>query len=381
MRTVWILGAGASRAAYCGMPLVNDFMAEAFKRLRLSGAQGLRVQEFIRETYGYDEPRDVNIEELLTFAWCDVSNLDSQGSAILQDPKKSNQLIHAVDARRKIEDLIVAVLFQAQHECIQRGDWVHSSLAEVIDRKDTVITYNYDLLIDDALWKAHKASSDDYGVAFNYSVDGSPGFADRQEYVREPKTQPGGLAIEPGVPILKLHGSLNWLAPENAKLFRQDQEVFYLQGAVDLTVGSDFWSAGFGNLGPADGGNDISQSGNLRPVIVPPTFDKDALRRSPMEKLWPRAHEAVENSDRVVLFGLSLREADYQTRWLTRTALVAARPRQVEIDIVNPNPEDRDRLRRFFQGLGTVVLFESIDKFLARRAIQPAPEAETRFPL
>jgi hypothetical protein len=364
MRTVWILGAGASRAAYCGMPLVTDFMAEAFNRLRLPGEQGLRLQKFISEIYGYGELRDVNIEELLTFAWCDVSNLDSQGNTILQDPEKSSLLRSAMDARRKVEALIVAVLFQAQRECILRGDWVHGSLAEMIDRKDTVITYNYDLLIDDALWKVDKASSDDYGVAFNCSVDGSPGPVVREAYVPEPKT----LVIEPGVPVLKLHGSLNWLALEHAKLLGCDPEVFYLPGAVNVPVGPDFWWTGFGHLRPVDGGNDISQSGRLRPMIVPPTFDKDALRRSPMEKLWPKAKVAIENSDRIVIFGLSLREADYQTRWLLRTSLVAGRPRKVEIDIVNPSPQDRDRLSRFFQGLGTVFPFESIDKFLASRA-------------
>jgi hypothetical protein len=350
------------------MPLVKDFMAEAFDRLRLSGAQGLRLQKFISETYGYNEPRNVNIEELLTLAWCDISNLDRQGNSILADQDKSSLLYRAMDTRRKVEALIVGVLFQTQRECVQRGVWVHSSLAEVIDRQDAVITYNYDLLIDNALWIARKASSHDYGVAFSASVDGSSGPAVREGYVREPEAQPDCTPGEPGVPILKLHGSLNWLTLENATLFRRDREVFYFPRAIDLSFGAEFWWTGFGHFRPADGGNDISQSGRLRPMIVPPTFDKDALRQSPMEKLWPRADEAIRNSDRMVLFGLSLREADYQTRWLLRTALVAARPRTIEIDIVNSSPEDRDRLRAFFEGLGTVVLFGSIDDFLTGKA-------------
>ena len=278
MRTAWILGAGASKAAYCGMPLVKDFMAEAFNRLRLSGAQGLRLQRFMSDTYGYNEARDVNVEELLTSAWCDIYNLDSQGNSILQDQDRSSLLYRAMDTRRKVEALIVGVLFQAQRECVQRGDWVHSSLAKVIGCQDTVITYNYDLLIDNGLWKARKASSDDYGVAFNGSVDGSSGPAIRQAYVREPEAQPGCPPMEPGVPILKpilkLHGSLNWLTVENATLFRRDREVFYFPRAIDGSVGPDFWWTGFGSLRPADGVNDISQSGRLRPVIVPPTFDK-----------------------------------------------------------------------------------------------------------
>jgi len=191
VRTVWILGCGASKAAYCGMPLVKDFMEEAFHRLRLSGNQGSRVVNFIRDAYGYQEPKDVNIEELLTFAWCDVFHLDSQRDSPLPEHEQL-RLVHALDTLRKIEALIVAVLFQAQRECRQIGDRVHDSLAKEVDKtRDTVISYNYDLLVDQALWKTEKASSADYGIAFAGAVDGIPGPSAREEYVREPKIQPG----------------------------------------------------------------------------------------------------------------------------------------------------------------------------------------------
>jgi hypothetical protein len=69
-----------------------------------------------------------------------------------------------------------------------------------------------------------------------------------------------------------------------------------------------------------------------------------------------------------VIIGLSLREADCQTRWLLRTALSAAHPGDIEIDVVNPSSEDRNRLSGFFVGLGRVVKYESIDNFLGGRA-------------
>ena len=364
MRTVWILGAGASKAAYCGMPLVTNFMEEALHRLRLPGNQGRRLLNFIRDTYGYEEFQNINVEELLTFAWCDVSHLDSQGDSVLHDPGNSRLLVRALDTLRKVEALIVGVLFQAQRECIQIGDRVHDSLAQKVDKaQDTVISYNYDLLFDRAL----DASSDDYGVVFDGAVDGASGPSVRGAYLREPKIQPGGQQDQEGVPVLKLHGSLNWLSLEHADLFKRNPEVFYLPEAVGLSVGPDFWWTGFGTLRAADGSNDISQSGRLRPMIVPPTFAKDILRRSHMWKLWRKAKEALEGCERVVVIGLSLREADYQTRWLLRSALAAARPRDIEIDVVNPSSEDRNRLRGFFLGLGRVVEYESVDKFLAGR--------------
>jgi len=39
-----------------------------------------------------------------------------------------------------------------------------------------------------------------------------------------------------------------------------------------------------------------------------------------------KPEEALETCDRVVIIGLSLREADYQTRRLLRTALGASKP-------------------------------------------------------
>jgi len=366
VRTAWIFGAGASKAAYCGMPLVKDFMEEALHRLRLSGNQGSRLVNFIRDAYGYEDPKDVDVEELLTFAWCDVSNLGGQGDSPLPDAEQL-RLYRAKDTLRKVEDLIVAVLFQAQRECIQIGDRVHDSLAEKVDKaQDTVISYNYYLLVDHALWKAEKASSDDYGVAFDGAYDGGPGPTVR-EYIREPKIKPGCQEVREGVPLLKLHGSLNWLGLEHADLFKREPEVFYLPAAIHYSVSGEFWWTGFGSLRPADGSDDISRSGTLRPIIVPPAFAKDVWRRSPMAKLWPKARVAIQRCDRVVIIGLSLREADYQTRWLLRTALTAGRPRDVEIDIVNPSPEDRDRLHRFFLGLGRAVPYESVDEFLAGR--------------
>jgi hypothetical protein len=76
-----------------------------------------------------------------------------------------------------------------------------------------------------------------------------------------------------------------------------------------------------------------------------------------------------------------LREADYQTRWLLRTALAAVRPRDIEIDVVNPSSEDRNRLSGFFVCLGRVVKYESIDNFLVGRAATQERVADTGAPL
>ncbi len=365
MRTVWVLGAGASRAAYCGMPLVSDFMREAHRRMRIFGGQEALL-EFLREGYGYEELRSVDVEELLTLAWCDVSYLDGQGNSVLSDPEKSRRLHRALDALEKVEALFAGVLFSAQRECLQIGDRVHDSLAkEKIGAEDTIISYNYDLLIDQALWKAEKSSSDDYSVEFRGAVEW-PGPSLQRGYGREPQAEPCPSRGR-GVPILKLHGSLNWLRLRSTEHLKADAEVFYLPEAVSVSIGPDYWWAPLVKLRLPDGSNDPLRSGRLKPLIVPPMFGK-TVWKSPLDKLWTQARTALMSCDQVVVIGLSLREADYQARWLLRTGLVANRPTG-GIHIVNPSPGDRLRLQEFFLNLGRVFKYVSVDEFLDGRRV------------
>jgi hypothetical protein len=126
---------------------------------------------------------------------------------VLQYPEKSSLLYRAPDTPRTVENLIVAVLFQAQRECTRIGDRVHDALVREVKTQDTVISYNYDLLLDQALWKAGKASSDDYGVVFAGQFDGIPGPSAPEQYVREPKIHSGVQETTESVPVLKLHAS------------------------------------------------------------------------------------------------------------------------------------------------------------------------------
>lgn len=90
-----------------------------------------------------------------------------------------------------------------------------------------------------------------------------------------------------------------------------------------------------------------------------------------MGKLWPKAKEALEKCGRVVIIGLSLREADYQTRWLLRTALAAARPRDIEIDVGGGGPASATRRPRVDSApVGQSGLAVSITWLAYRRVVE-----------
>lgn len=366
MRTVWILGAGASRAEHREMPLVDDFMKTASDLGRFDGPRGQRLLNSIRADFGYSKEQvlgQVSIEELLTLAACNASWLSLQNSPA-QDSESMSRHWASFSMPNSLEYLIAGVLFHFQQEVFAKSEMLHDSLVSLMQGGDAVISYNYDLLIDRALWKAGKASSADYAVPFKRSLDAAHGGSSTlEEYEAETSR---------GVSLLKLHGSLNWLCLKHHDVLEPTEQfqslkdsVFYLRDAFRIGVGSRFFWGRFNVRCAAEQETGLSFV-ELTPVIVAPNFDKrDAwsIRGGAIRRLWELAQKALQDCTRVVIIGHSLRDADYQTRWLLRTALVANDQRPT-ICIVNPNEKDRAQLRQFFGSLGSAAEFATIEQYL-----------------
>jgi SIR2-like domain len=364
--TVWILGAGASRAEHSAMPLVNDFMKIAFNLGRFNNPGGKMVLASIRDNLGYTEEQlrtCTNVEELLTFAACDVSWLD------LTDPTAENGGLLARWVSTKLpetlEYLIASVLFQVQQEVFAKKETLHDALVKLMRTGDSVVSYNYDLVVDHALWKAGKASSADYGLQFQYSVDGAErDYSTLEAYQHEQSR---------GISLLKLHGSLNWLHIKHHHIlerkdpFRALQDsVLYLRDGFEISLIQRQFGKTFILSCPSEWKADPGLV-ELTPVIIPPTFEKaDAwkIRGGAIRELWSRALEAIQKCDRMVIIGHSLRDTDYQTRWLLRAALAknAGRPK---IAIVNKCDADRIRLHQFFESFGTVEEYPALEEYIS----------------
>jgi SIR2-like protein len=141
---------------------------------------------------------------------------------------------------------------------------------------DTIITFNYDCLIERALHEAGLWSiSDGYGF---------------QRSLKSPK----GEVIEPAsrVKVLKLHGSLGWVSgviPE--------EEVFFIQSeAVGFAGYSDCEDAAF-------------RRGSSRRALVMPSYVK-LLDFPPLPAIWRLAAEALRKAVHVVFIGYSMPSAD-----------------------------------------------------------------------
>jgi len=182
---------------------------------------------------------------------------------------------------------------------------------------DVVLTFNYDPLLEIALGaltldgRVYWHPRDGYRIAL-LDPDGG----------QEPPDRPSN------VELLKLHGSMNWLAPVNSP----SRPPFRL-----LRVTPDSFFRGPGQLIHSD------ERGMLRPVIVPPRPAKD-YEALGLTALWTRTEEALASASALTVVGYRLPPTDDAALGLlTRTAgrLAAGTP------ITYVTRGDEDAIRRF----------------------------------
>lgn len=208
----------------------------------------------------------------------------------------------------------------------------YGRLVSTLESNDTVISLNYDTVLDSAL---HEAGWD---PAVGYSLKGGT------KKVKW-KPQPG---IEDSrvrrLKLLKLHGSLNWFARGSTKRLH---EVFDKKPSLVCAPSHN------------------SRSGYVR-QIIPPIYGK-SFRHSHWAHLWMKAYEECLKADLFVVVGCSLINTDFHLRaFLSRVCAVRKKSGRRFHRVLLA---DRARIRRKWLGVlkGTFVdseLKPSFDSFL-----------------
>lgn len=346
MSTVYVLGAGASRAESPEIPLVADFLEKAFQLGKFMSAD---ATEFINSLANYfglsiDELRKgtLDIEQLFSLIDSDIAweRLKSETTGL------STRWLSSSIGRSTLEGLIGGVLFHVVPPVFAKEGSHHKRLGQVMQKGDSVISFNYDLIADWTLKTCSKFTVSGYAMQFSGQLGTSS--ASIETLVDETSSQ---------VSLLKLHGSLNWLQDARGK--RQD--LIYLKDAFEITLERNAW-------GPViELREDHGKQSLFRPFVVPPSADKSTIWAKyggVLRPLWEKAGEVLKNCDRLVIVGYSLREADYQSQWLFRRFLAEGN-RTRKICIVNTNQQVRCRLRDFFGGLGQIEEHHSFEDFAA----------------
>jgi NAD-dependent SIR2 family protein deacetylase len=146
----------------------------------------------------------------------------------------------------------------------------------------TVVSFNYDTLVEEALRKS--------GIAYSYGPERCVVFVDQQR--AKESRQDWDV-----VPVLKLHGSANWGVCRNCGQrgpgvdLINAFEKMYLPGLRRERC--------------------VCNKRFLEPGIVPPVIGKGPALRS-FGELWTRARVALQRAREVVVVGYSLPESDRQ---------------------------------------------------------------------
>ena len=245
--------------------------------------------------------------------------LSSTAAGLQSTPSEARRLATDLAAKRdRLMEALSAVLEMSTNQAIlgprARGCTYHRALARSLEPGDTVISFNYDCVMDNALqWESPSKWSPRWGYGFppKSKIDGVEHW--------EPKTGPAATGPAETVYLLKLHGSLNWQIP-----LRDD-------GTIKLKQRLH------------------SQRGTPRFTIVPPEWNKTMRDQRVFNLLWQHAYRAIQRAEYIAIVGFSFAPTDLHAESLFRLALRQSKLKTLVI--ANPSQTDRERTRSVFAGV------------------------------
>jgi SIR2-like domain len=335
---VYILGAGFSAEA--GFPLIKEFMnrmrdAAAWLQDQPSRTDELTAIERVLDfrlkaaSASYRVPLDVeNVEELFSLASAtgDVSlskamplaiaaTLD-YASSCAKPGRESNYTVGVLASLRWKTPVSWGPLPDSLRQLSQGGgakrDWHECSPYDLYiglmcgyfnkrgpDCQNTIITLNYDLVVEEALQHL--------GIEFDYGVSGSRIVrVDEERFLQTP-------IPETSLKLLKLHGSVNWCSaaavseeevedPNNFRLVIGKVAQLYQRIAAFDT---------YTEL--------LRHRSRLTPHLVPPTWSKSL--EAPLTSVLNAAVNALKTATRVIILGYSLPSTDQHFRYVLAAGL------------------------------------------------------------
>ncbi len=289
-KNVIILGAGASREY--GAPVMKNFLDVA-ARLHAAGKSGKHSDSFKRVFEAISRLQAVHSKSEF-----DLVNIESifTGFELAKTLKKFPG-IEAEQIDQLIDDLkwvIVSTLqetirfpVEGQHICGHPP--IESFVKGLISKRENnkinsaILTFNYDILFDVAMMRH---------VGVDYGIQRQPNAID-------------------WLPLLKLHGSLNWATNTEtgdvvpwflSKYFTRYSLDYYFNGSeAGVPIGDQLSDYGKGQ-------NEPEKLDGI-PVIVPPSWNKADSHRA-ISKVWSRAAEELTEAQSIFIIGYSLPETD-----------------------------------------------------------------------
>jgi hypothetical protein len=327
-QTVIFLGAGASKVD--GAPIQSELFRGFFESCRDQRPDG-PLREMERELATYFDRMwgiDVDQEDLSTVKFPTFEEAlgllelaESRGEFFRGFGGLNQNTTRGKELRNHLISLIAVYL---EKKLRTSGNY-HRVLVDRLRKQECLeqtafISLNYDILIDNSL-TMQGATGINYAVSFS-----------NHDSLWRPRA----------IPLLKLHGSLNWLyCPTCNVLDLYEGEKIAAQ-LIDA---------------PHRGVCDRCQELRV-PIIIPPTFFK-VMSNFYLQQIWKRAEEELKLASRIVFCGYSFPDADMHIKYLLKRAEVNRMGEAPEVFVVNRpneqsagdwgNTDERTRYMRFFR--------------------------------
>jgi hypothetical protein len=302
-KTVFILGAGASHShSNKEFPLINDIFKVA-KQLNVTSyildfnklnPDYECVEEYIREKFNksiFNINQKLNIEDILTNLEIDIEKTKSNNLQIVRD---------------RIITIILNTFFILTHKSdYYKKNGEYFLFFDRLRDNDTIITYNWDLLLDNILGREKTVSS----IKNIGKVEDD---IQKKQYLRmlmdlsayrdlswDRTSAPYKKYHSEGY-YLKLHGSIDWLYCPN-----EDCGLYSKVFPEKIIIGEYEYKC-------------YECSSKMKYLIIPPVLNKNYSSFPFIKKLWNIALEELQSADELVIWGYRLPPTDFYNRWLFR---------------------------------------------------------------
>ncbi|MGQ0600412.1 MAG: hypothetical protein ACT4QE_01800 [Anaerolineales bacterium] len=301
-RTVFILGAGASAAS--GAPLMKDFL-RAIRDLSLEARETEYAEDFELVLKGYGLLQSAyakmqmnyegNFEEL--YATFEMARILQSDMFEALNPEKLSQAMKRVVGITIESKMIFSTSNSSDGGIAFQPHAYNSRFVHLLrdlargnrpDASAAILTFNYDIGLDHALTHAQ--------CPYSYGLD--PDIDHK------------------GIPVLKLHGSLNWVqCPSCGIVIALPLDALKrLHPLESYEPASFFVSRHLTEL------NHCGKSLPPEPFIVPPTWNKTEYHKT-VSNVWRRAAKELSEATNIFVCGYSLPSTDQFFRHLLALSL------------------------------------------------------------
>ena len=289
---VFILGAGFSKAINSQMPIMSELTDLVSRKLESSE---IRLPPPLKDPEN-NSGREIkkNIELWMTFL--------SESQPWIETPfNQANRSITGF-IRRYIRDVIDERTWNSMrpidviaNDSQTRPEWLSNLIEEWDRRRASVITLNYDTLVE-------RAAESDLGLHIQSLYP--PFFSD----IRSRDAVLIGSEARNTFSFFKLHGSINW----------------HYSGREDF-FGEPIYYSDISPWGPRRSeieSEAILSSRDKEPLIIPPVMEKGTyFNNESIRRLWREASMALEGATRVFVIGYSLPQSDLGMQFFLKQSL------------------------------------------------------------